>query len=112
MAQQKQIQLGTKRLWLRSLASLSGLRIQHHRELWCRSQTWLRSRIAVGLWHRLAATAPIRPVAWEPPYAMGAALKGQQTKKQTNKQTNKNTAGILRLQTSLHVATQFYNLQS
>ena len=29
------------------------------------------------LWHRLAATAPIRPLAWEPPYASGAgaALK-------------------------------------
>ena len=23
-------------------------------------------------WHRLAATAPIRPLAWEPPYAAGA----------------------------------------
>ena len=27
------------------------------------------------LWHRLAATAPIRPLAQEPPYAMGVALK-------------------------------------
>ena len=27
------------------------------------------------LWHRPAATAPIRPLAWEPPYATGAALK-------------------------------------
>ena len=27
------------------------------------------------LWHRPAATAPIRPLAWEPPYAVGAALK-------------------------------------
>ena len=35
------------------------------------------------LWHRLAAIAPIRPLAWEPPYAMGAALK----KKQLNKKT-------------------------
>ena len=25
------------------------------------------------LWHRLAATAPIQPLAWEPPYAAGAA---------------------------------------
>ena len=24
------------------------------------------------LWHRLVATAPIRPLAWEPPYAAGA----------------------------------------
>ena len=27
------------------------------------------------LWHRLAATAPIGPLAWGPPYAMGAALE-------------------------------------
>ena len=27
------------------------------------------------LWHRPAAIAPIRPLAWEPPYAAGAALK-------------------------------------
>ena len=36
------------------------------------------------LWHRPAATAPIRPRAWKPPYAAGAALedkKGHQKKK-------------------------------
>ena len=27
------------------------------------------------LWHRPVATAPIRPLAWEPSYAMGLALK-------------------------------------
>ena len=27
------------------------------------------------LWHRLAATALIRPLAWEPPYAADATLK-------------------------------------
>ena len=27
------------------------------------------------LWHRLVATAPIGPLAWEPPYAMDVALK-------------------------------------
>ena len=27
------------------------------------------------LWHRTAAAAPIQPLAWEYPYAMGAALK-------------------------------------
>ena len=30
------------------------------------------------LWCRPAATAWIRPLAWEPPYAVGVALKGQQ----------------------------------
>ena len=42
--------------------------------------------VSLWLWHRLAATAPIRPLAWEPPYASGAAL--EKTKRQTNKQTN------------------------
>ena len=56
------------RLRVRSLALLSGLRIRRWGELWCRSQTQLRSRTAV-------ATALIRPLAWEPPYAMGAALE-------------------------------------
>ena len=27
------------------------------------------------LWRRSAATAPIRPLAWEPPYATGVALE-------------------------------------
>ena len=29
------------------------------------------------LWLRPAATTPIRPLPWEPPYAAGAALKRQ-----------------------------------
>ena len=33
------------------------------------------------LWRGPAATAPIRPLDWEPPYAVGVALKGQKTKK-------------------------------
>ena len=49
MAQWKWIQLGTMRLWVWSLASLSGLRIWHCCELWCRSQMWLRSGFAVVL---------------------------------------------------------------
>ena len=32
------------------------------------------------LWHRSAATAPIRPRAWEPPYAAGAALEKEKKK--------------------------------
>ena len=33
------------------------------------------------LWCGLAAAAPILPLAWEPPYAKGVALKRQKTKK-------------------------------
>ena len=32
------------------------------------------------LWRSLAATAPIGPLAWEPPYAVGAALKKTKNK--------------------------------
>ena len=46
---------------VQSLASLSGLRIRRCPELW----------------RRPAAVAPIRPLAWEPLYAAGAALQRQ-----------------------------------
>ena len=35
------------------------------------------------LWCRPEATDPLQPLAWEPPYAKGAALK-KQTKKEYN----------------------------
>ena len=79
MVQRKQIQLGTMRLWVRSLTSLSGLKIQRCPELWYKLQTWLRSGIAVALC-RLAVTAQIGPLAWEPSFALGVALKWQKTK--------------------------------
>ena len=34
----------------------------------------------------LAATAPIRPLAWEPPYALGAALEKTKKKKERERQ--------------------------
>ena len=40
---------------------------------------WIKDPVLLWLWHRLAATAPIRPLAWDPPYAIGAAL--EKTKK-------------------------------
>ena len=59
VAQRKRIRLETTRLCVRSLALLSGLRIQCCCELWC----------------GLGTTAPIKPLAWEPPYVAGGALK-------------------------------------
>ena len=41
------------------------------------------------LWRRPAALALVRPLAWEPPNAAGAALKGQKINKQTNKRTTR-----------------------
>ena len=38
------------------------------------------------LWHRLAATAPITPLTWETPYAVGSGpRKGKKDKKDTQK---------------------------
>ena len=51
--------LVSMRIQVRSLASLSGLRIRFCHELWC----------------RLGAVTPVRPLAWELPCAAGAALK-------------------------------------
>ena len=73
MVQWKQIQLGTMRLPVRSLASLSELRIWCCRELWC----------------RLAAVALIRPIAWELPYALGMALKTKKKKKKKKRKKKK-----------------------
>ena len=36
--------------------------------------------VLLWLWRRPAAVAPIRPLAWEPPYATGAALKKEKKK--------------------------------
>ena len=49
--------------------------------------TWWVKDLALpcGLWCRLAATALIGLLAWEPPYIMGAALKETKTKQKDQK---------------------------
>ena len=42
---------------------------------------WVKDQALLWLWCRPAATAPIGPLAWEPPYAAGAALKILKAKK-------------------------------
>ena len=42
------------------------------------------------LWRRLASTAPIGPLAWEPPHAAGAALEmAERQKKHSNQSIRK-----------------------
>ena len=36
---------------------------------------WVKDHHCCELCHRLVAITPIGPLAWEPPYATGAALK-------------------------------------
>ena len=43
------------------------------------------------LWLRLAVTAPIRPLAWEPPYAAGAAQEIATTTTTTTTTTRQKT---------------------
>ena len=38
---------------------------------------WVEDLVLLWLWYRLAATAPIRPLAWELSYATGVVLKRQ-----------------------------------
>ena len=57
------------RIQVRSLASLNGLRIWPCRELWS----------------RLAATAPIQPLAWELSYAPSVALNKNKKKEKKEK---------------------------
>ena len=48
------------------------------RKLWYRSQ--MRSHLVLlSLWHKPAAVALIQPLAWEPPYAIGVAVKQTKT---------------------------------
>ena len=41
---------------------------------------WVKDPEWLWLWCRLAAGAPIGPLAWEPPYVVGAALNRRKKK--------------------------------
>ena len=45
---------------------------------------WVKDSTLLWLWCKPAAVASFRPLAWEPPYAVGTALKRQKTKKFKN----------------------------
>ena len=87
MAPQKQIRLGTMRFRVRSLASLTRFKIWHCRELWCRSQTWLISGVAVALAQACSSSS-----YWTPSLGTSICCRcGPEKTKDKNKQTNKNT---------------------
>ena len=61
--------LVSMRMQVQSLALLRGLRIRHCHEMWSRSQTRLRSHIAVAVtW---ASNCSTDSLPWEPPCAAG-----------------------------------------
>ena len=42
---------------------------------------WVKDPALLWLWCRLAGTTPVEPLPWEPPYAMGVALKDKKKTK-------------------------------
>ena len=42
---------------------------------------WAKDLVLLWLWHRPAAVALIQPLAWDLPYAVGAALKKKKRRK-------------------------------
>ena len=88
MAQRKQIPLGTMIFQVQSLASLSGLRSGVAVSCGV-DRRHSSDPVSLWLWHRSAAVAPIRSLAWKSPYAAGAALK-RKNKKQTKKKPESN----------------------
>ena len=49
---------------------------------------WVKELALLWLWHLPVATAPIQPLAWESPYALGETLKKQKKKKKKKKRIN------------------------
>ena len=74
------------RIRVRSLASLS-IAVSCGVDCRCSSDSTL-----LCLWHRLAATALIQPLAWELPHATGVALKSN-----NNNNNNKELTGLISL---------------
>ena len=74
MAQWIKNSVVSMRMWVWSLASLSGLRIQHCRKLGVGLRCGLNPEV-LWLWRRPASAALILPLAWELPYAVDMTLK-------------------------------------
>ena len=88
MVQWRWIQLGTMRLWVQSLAPLSGSRIQHCHDLWCRLQTQFRSGIAVAVVQASGYSS-----SWTP--SLGISICRGCSPKKTKRQKKNNEWRIL-----------------
>ena len=63
---------------------------------------WRCSSDPVWLWRRSAATAPIRPLAWESPYADGAAQEMAKRQKKEKEKKKPNTSKGIKLHMHIH----------
>ena len=69
---------------------------------------WVKDMALPQLWCRLAAAAQIRPLAWELPYALGAAIKN---KIKPSKQTKNRLSEYYSSGQSINVYAKFTNHQ-
>ena len=79
--------LVSMRMWVQSLAPISGLK-----DPGCRCGLALA---LLWLWHRPAAAAAIQPLAWELPYPAGVALTRKKKKKKKIQLNKPETTGYI-----------------
>ena len=58
---------------------------------------WVKDLALLRLWCRLAAAAPISPLAWELPYVAGVALKSKKKKKEKKSYEKGNCLALLNM---------------
>ena len=85
MAQWKRIWLVSMRTQVRSLASLSGLRIWHCRELWCGSQMLLGSGVTVAMVQASSYSSNLTPSLGISICCGSGPRNGKTTKKEKKK---------------------------
>ena len=61
------------------------------------------------LWGRQAATVPIIPLAWEPPYAEGVALKIKTKRQKMNQSISQSILGIIIVVKHPHTQTTVFD---
>ena len=81
----QQTQLASMRRKVQSLASISGLRIQHCHELWCRSQTQLGSCVAVALAQASGYSSDLTPALGTSKHHGGSPKKKKMKRKKERK---------------------------
>ena len=83
------------RMQVRSLASLSGLRIRHCRELWCRSQRRLRSHVAVAVVQAGSCSSNLSP-------SLGTSICHEYGPKKTKKRVAL-VSGVQQSESVIHI---------
>jgi len=66
--------------------------------------------VLLWLWPRLVATALIRLLAWEPPYAVGMALKRQKDKKTKKKKERKKEKEFYYLYLKMTISSELFHV--